>query len=242
MEFNKILSKILIIVGILGLVLAIVSIFFFQTTYGEIDFNRSDTSDLFHLNRGKKYSLNAIGTNWAFGFIDGQLSLYSNEGILISRWSVYFSFDGDSETTIIPLTQISVSVSGNYYLEFEDSGSGAYSNNIKISVQESLVQAVFGIDEFSLLFIGIIVLLIGIFWNGLSGRISAIFRTTPEVKNQELEPPQRYENDIESQSFESKDFVETSSEPEMKYGKHFCPLCGAKSDDNFCEECGTQLD
>jgi hypothetical protein len=241
MKFNKILSKILIIVGILGLVLAIVSMFFFQTTYGEIDFNRSDVSDVFHLKRGKKYSLNAIGTNWAFGFIDGELSLYTSQGSLISRWSVYFSFDGDSETTIIPLTHISVSVSGNYYLEFEDSGSGAYSNNIKISVQESLVQTIFGIDDFSLLFIGIIILLFGIIWNGLSGRISAFFGTKSEVMNQEAEPPQRYENDIESHSFESNDIVEITSEPEIKYGKHFCPLCGAKSDGNFCEECGTQL-
>jgi hypothetical protein len=240
MQFNKLFSKILIIIGIIGLVIAIVSMFFFQTTYGEIVIDRSDTSDVFRLNRGKKYSLNAIGTNYAFGFVEGQLSLYNTEGRLMSRWSIYFAFDGDSETTIISLTHVSVSDSGNYYLYFEDSGSGSHSSNIKISLQESLVQSIFGIDEFLCLFIGIIILFLGIIWNGLSKRVSKVFYLQSEGTNQPLEP-QRHDNEIEPLSFESEGFGDISSEPEKNIGKNFCPTCGAKIDGNFCHECGTQL-
>lgn len=224
----KTLPRFVIFIGIVCIVIGFLSVFFFQITHSEIDLNGSHTSDIFYLNGGKTYSIAAVGANYAFGSGGGEIIFHSRDGGIVRRFHIYFSFDGDSDTSTIIIGDFKVPSSGNYYFQYIEDHNTIY-GPVKIKIQESFVESIIGIKSLDLLIIGVVLIVGGSFLPFVSQRIGRrISMGAPERDDESFE--------TEPASVSMDDF-DTASPLDVIS----CPTCGNVTDGIHCEQCGLQL-
>ena len=67
-----------------------------------------------------------------------------------------------------------------------------------------------------------------------------IFNRTQMISPSELESALT-EDEFDQESFASQDFEISTRDTSLDFSKMVCPLCGAKSEWEFCYECGSHL-
>ncbi|MFX1285034.1 MAG: TFIIB-type zinc finger domain-containing protein [Promethearchaeota archaeon] len=220
MQPSKILSRILIVFGILCLVIGFISIFFLQITHGEISLQESHTSGSFHLEKGKSYSISASGSNYPFGSSGGFLVFYLSDGTPVVNLSIHFSFNGDSTSEEVILGDFQVPLSGDYYFHYFEAHNTLYNTQVKLRVQESMIEHYLGINSIELIFLGILIAIVGGLILPWVGRIVRHRRLTPKKESEPIESS--------SNSFADSDTIS-------------CPNCGYLDEGFYCSNCGTQL-
>lgn len=221
MQPLKILSRILIVIGILCFVIGLLSIFFLQITLGEISLQGFHTSDTFRLEKGTTYSIKATGSNYPFGSSGGELVLYLTDGTPVVSLNIQFSFDGDATSQEIIVADFQVPVTGDYYFYYNEAYNTVYNAQVKIIVQESIIDHYFGINSFELLFSGIPLVIGGAILPRVGGWISRRVSV----------PKTEYESfDTNSSSNLITGFDEIS-----------CPVCGNIDEGLYCSNCGSRL-
>lgn len=214
--------------GIACLIIGFISVFLLQVTHGEIDLNGSHTSDIFYLNGGKSYSIAAVGTNHPFGSGGGEFTLYSSNGVEALRLYIEFSFDGDSDWITVYVGGFKVQTSGNYYFQYVEDYNTVYSP-AKITVEESLVESLIGVDPFDLMIIGFVLVFGGAFLPDMLGWVrDRLPKSTPRTE----------EESLETEVYSDPNDFEISS---LEFDEISCPTCGHITDGMYCEQCGTQL-
>ena len=221
------LQHIIIMLGVACMIIGFISVFFLQVTHGAIDLNGSHTSDIFYLNGGKSYSIAAEGSNQPFGSGGGEFVLYSSNGVVILRSYIEFSFDGDADWITVYVGGFKVQTSGNYYFQYIEDYNTVYSP-ARITIQESLVESLIGVDSFDLMIFGFIFIFGGAFLPDLGGWIKD--RVSKGTKKEE-----------ESREIEEPPYSEDEFEMISEFEEVTCPTCGHITDGIYCEQCGTQL-
>ncbi len=214
-------------IGFACLIIGFISVFFLQVTHGGIDLNGFHTSDTFYLDGGKSFSIAAEGSNHPFGSGGGEFVLYTSNGAVVLRKYIEFSFDGDSDWITVYVGGFKVQSSGNYYFQYIEDYNTVYSP-AKITIQESLVESLIGVDSFDLMIIGFFCVFGGAFLPDMFGWIRDRFSKST---------PSREEESAETVTPDLDDFEISTLEFEVIS----CPTCGHMTDGMYCEQCGSQL-
>lgn len=226
MRISKLFTGIIFIVGILSIFISLFGSLFFHNTLGVITIGINHTSEPFNLKKGGLYSIAVTGEDWAYGFGGGTLDIISEDGLRSYSYNIPYAFDGEATVSTRILGQISIPISGNYYLQYYESQTNVFSGTIKITLQESLIQSIIGITDEVLLILGIFLIIFGFLFIGISNYLQRITKPTStqnKVINKIHETPEIFKDDI----IEDLDMQ--------------CPNCGNISDGMYCEECGTKL-
>ncbi|UCE12831.1 MAG: hypothetical protein JSV04_11640, partial [Candidatus Heimdallarchaeota archaeon] len=216
----------LIGVGILCVVIGFISIFFLQVTHGQINLAGQPTTELMFLEKGRKYSIWATGSNYPVGASTGDLTLFTSDGIpALESVRIQFSFDGEATSQEVWVIDFDVPTSGNYYLQYDEDYSSLYSPGVNLVVRESIIGSLIGIDSFDLLILGVPLIFGGAFLPSVIDWVNH--------RSKGREP----EEDVELESVEPSFEIMPGYDDEQVS----CPTCGFMDDGYFCSNCGSRL-
>lgn len=226
MRISRLISRLLVGVGILCVVIGFISVFFLQVTHGQINLAGKSTSDVMYLEKGRTYSIWATGSNYPVGGSTGDLTLFTSDGTPVSSARIQFSFDGEATSQEVWVIDFNVDTSGTYYLQYDEDYSSLYSPGVNLVIRESIIGSLIGIDPFDLLILGIPLIFGGAFlpsvidWvnNRLKGREPEEEGVEPEI----IEPSFETTSDFDNEQV-------------------VCPTCGFIDQGYFCSNCGSRL-
>lgn len=191
---------------------------FLYTPIESVDvYNSVNTSNIFILDSGTRYTVTVVGTNYAWGDLSGYLYIYNNIGGMVEQFSIYEYFDGDAQFSTSFKDSFTVSFSGAYYMEFHPSEYDYY-GEIKIVIQEGTIENLLNIDMLVLFVIGGGIIFIAIIFIIIASKYDS------NRKNNDY--------DDSSEAYEEIEEIKTL----------YCSNCGRKADGTFCEHCGIAIE